>query len=747
MVILSQIDDEVRIFSQFCGNNLCFIYKYSITIDEEDRLPNFICEKCELNLNIIFNFKKQCEDSRRILEKVRNKTIVPNDLRKSERNDLQSWVETNNVGSDCEESLKKLPQNINVENVEGTARAEKLCEGTDAVKPDSDEIKQEVCDLGILLLETECNIEQNDGRVEEHCVETDAVKIELDKIEQGMSDLGLQNNITNLIEENRDKLLENNCSDKDWSPEIQKQTNDVTREEAEKNTSEANQERRTRSKKTASKNRFKKIPNKNICPVCGALVNNIRDHMIIHEKVRPHQCPKCPKNFTSRGKLQCHINSVHLKKRDYKCELCDKAYLERNSLKRHLRIHEDDPKFKCDLCPEAFQFAEKLRCHKLLIHIQAKKYECHVCGAIFLMRTTLNKHLKVHIDERPHKCDFCEKTFRLSYWKIAHMRTHTGEKPLLCRICGIGFPHHKGRSIHMKTKHANESILKKRAIIPDDLRKSEHSQANRAGIRNRMKKKNVKKLLNRPNCEENFKKEPQKVNVGKVEETFKMDISSDGTDAVKAKSNEIKQEVCDLGFLFLGTECNIEQNDITNLVDENYTVIHEKFEETSREEVPCTETDAVRTESDEIEQNGITNLNAENYNVKQVGSRENPELFLEDKYSNGDWSPDKLKKEPMVREKKTTVKGCSKKLPKEKTNCPICGALVHRIKPHMVLHEKVRPHKCTECPKNFATRCKLQSHINSVHLKKRDYKCELCGKAYLEKNHLKRHIRIHKGEV
>ncbi|XP_055622414.1 zinc finger protein 91-like [Toxorhynchites rutilus septentrionalis] len=717
------------------------------TIDEKDRLPHFICKKCERILNTIFNFKKQCEDSRRILEKVRDKTIAPDDLRNSdhsqaERNELQSWVETDNVGTDCEENPKELPRSINLENVEENTRVEKPCEGTDAVKPDSDETKQEVCDLGSLLLGTESNIEQNDiinlaeedqtvihekieetARVEERCVETNAKLNEIER--EGVSELGFLNDFTNMIEENtgkqpenHDELLEEKYPNENLRPDILKQTNDVVHTKTVRSNREARKEQKTRGKKTDSRDRFKKIPEKKQkCPVCGVLVNNIKYHMIYHEKVRPHQCKNCPKSFATRDKLQSHVNSVHLKKRDYKCKFCDKAYLERNNLKRHLRFHEGDPQYKCDLCPEAFRFAEQLRSHKLVTHTRGETHECHVCGKIFPLRTTLNKHIKLHNKEKPHKCDFCEKTFHVSHWKIAHMRIHTGEKPVLCRICGIGFPSHKGRSLHMQKKHANELISKKKHIVSDCLSKSEHSRAKRVSKHHRIKLKNIG-----PNCEDVPEKQAQSINDGKVQETSNMEKKCDEIDAVKEKSNEIKQEVCDLGFLFLGTEHNIEQNDNTILVEEYYAVEqedltenHDEFEETARVEEPCAETDAVEKEADEIEQG--------------------------DEYSDEDWSPDKLRKKRSTRGNGTASKDCYKTIPKGKAKCPICGSLVSNIRAHLIYHEKVRPHQCTECPKNFANRSKLQLHINSVHLQKRDWKCEFCDKAYLERNNLKRHRR------
>ncbi|XP_055531315.1 myoneurin-like [Wyeomyia smithii] len=429
------------------------------TIDKKDRLPNFICEKCERNLNIIFNFKKKCDKSRRILEKVRDKSIAVDDLVDT---DSQQTADKLHVSSrsrmkrdnpNCADLLKKLPNDINIAKVRDSAKSGKLAVeelANNVLKLESDDIKQEVASLGLLFPGTDLNIELNEFS---------------NLVDDGSAIVSQEDVHHDSVSEKDFKV--DHTSDNDWEPNEQQTMSDETDEQSA-NDLPAERKRRRNTKVrhgkqgrpigSKSRGQGKKLPKeKTICPVCGALVNNIKCHMVTHDEIRPHQCEQCPKGFTSRNKLQSHVNSVHLKKRDFKCEICGKAFLEKNNLKGHQRIHNGERKYKCDLCPKTFLFAGTLRCHKLT-HTQDKKHECQVCGKMFLMRTTLNKHLYVHSNERPHKCDMCDKTFRTSTHKIIHMRTHTGEKPLQCRICGAGFAHHKARSVHMKTKHAEELV-------------------------------------------------------------------------------------------------------------------------------------------------------------------------------------------------------------------------------------------------------------------------------------------------
>ncbi|XP_062558359.1 myoneurin-like [Armigeres subalbatus] len=452
----------VNVYSNVQGRNVFYVRNFvkdafrllEQTINKKDRLPNFICEKCERNLNIIYNFKKKCDQSRRILEKIRDKTIVPEDLVKVEDNQPSPSEETakgkpvainrtkskHKNKSSPEELLKKLPQGLNIEKVrETTIPASIVCVELDEApfKIEPVDIKQEVTSFTETELTVKNNLTEPIAQEPSHAEQEDVESNEDDAADDYSVD-----------EE----------SDSDWKPEDSTEIDctmvgELT-EPMESSPSKRGRKKKTEGTKGLSKKRLRERE-KTICSICGALVNNIKSHMVIHEDIRPHQCEQCPKSFTSRNKLQSHINSVHLRKRDFKCEVCGKAFLEKNNLKGHQRIHKGDRKYKCDLCPKSFLFAGTLRCHQLT-HTQDKKHECQICGKMFLMRTTLNKHLYVHSNERPYKCDMCDKAFRTSTHKIVHMRTHTGERPLQCRICNIGFAHHKARSVHMKTKHAEE---------------------------------------------------------------------------------------------------------------------------------------------------------------------------------------------------------------------------------------------------------------------------------------------------
>ncbi|XP_053677908.1 zinc finger protein 729-like [Anopheles nili] len=419
----------VTIYSNVRGRNVYYIRNFvnfalnllTIKINKHDGLPNFLCERCERNLNIIANFKRKCDESIRLLERVRD-TIVKQDRSEpvgQDRNGSRTRKRRAKGSSkqpkqDNEEILKKLPREINVEKASARLSARKELERSENEREN------------LPATTTPENANEWIKLKDEHRV------IEISsKDDEGAKYSEEEGEIEQFSEgEKSDPYLEH-FND---TPEQENVTN-----------------------QPAVRTTRKKPPKEKIvCAVCGVMVNNVKSHMIIHSG-RSHQCEQCSKSFTSRNKLQSHINSVHLRKRDFKCEICGKAFLEKNNLKGHMRIHDGDRKYGCDLCPKTFLFAGTLRCHKLT-HTQEKQHACQICGKLFLLRTTLNKHLRVHTDEKPHICNLCDRRFRTSTHLTVHMRTHTGEKPLNCRICQMAFSHHKARSVHMKAKHPDELV-------------------------------------------------------------------------------------------------------------------------------------------------------------------------------------------------------------------------------------------------------------------------------------------------
>ena len=64
------------------------------------------------------------------------------------------------------------------------------------------------------------------------------------------------------------------------------------------------------------------------------------------------------------------------------------------------------------------------------------------------------------------------------------------------------------------------------------------------------------------------------------------------------------------------------------------------------------------------------------------------------------------------------------------------------------VHEKKKPHHCSLCTQQFATKGNLESHIKSVHEGRKPFKCNICDYATSKKSNLKNHESIHdKGAI
>ncbi|KAJ2947298.1 hypothetical protein O0L34_g17015 [Tuta absoluta] len=86
---------------------------------------------------------------------------------------------------------------------------------------------------------------------------------------------------------------------------------------------------------------------------------------------------------------------------------------------------------------------------------------------------------------------------------------------------------------------------------------------------------------------------------------------------------------------------------------------------------------------------------------------------------------------------------------KDSLQCPICKLQLscpQRLKTHIaVVHEKVKPFKCTECESAFARKDELTLHIRS-HTGDKPYECDKCTYRSADSSAMRRHKRSHAKE-
>ena len=131
-----------------------------------------------------------------------------------------------------------------------------------------------------------------------------------------------------------------------------------------------------------------------------------------------------------------------------------KNFTNKSALEYHLNKHKPEAKkVTCDICGSRFFANNHLKEHKVLVHGQSegsKKFECSDCDKTFVLKKSLNRHLREkHMETNKNtdysedisstneiKCGSCEKSFKRMGDMKRHMKTnHSDEKLFKCAAC------------------------------------------------------------------------------------------------------------------------------------------------------------------------------------------------------------------------------------------------------------------------------------------------------------------------
>lgn len=105
-------------------------------------------------------------------------------------------------------------------------------------------------------------------------------------------------------------------------------------------------------------------PKKFACTQCDKKFgqsSGLKDHQLLHQGVKPHECPHCPKKFTQLGNRNRHMRKTHpginhilIKKiiihaptttpKPFKCSFCDLGFMRQIALDLHMsKKHNQHP--------------------------------------------------------------------------------------------------------------------------------------------------------------------------------------------------------------------------------------------------------------------------------------------------------------------------------------------------------------------------------------------------------------------
>ena len=73
----------------------------------------------------------------------------------------------------------------------------------------------------------------------------------------------------------------------------------------------------------------------------------------------------------------------------------------------------------------------------------------------------------------------------------------------------------------------------------------------------------------------------------------------------------------------------------------------------------------------------------------------------------------------------------------------------HHLNSHVkMVHERLRPHKGNQCPKEFYEKAKLKTHVQQVHLGLATVSCKICDDKFKSTRTLNTHLhRVHNLET
>ncbi|KAL1460857.1 hypothetical protein WDU94_012796 [Cyamophila willieti] len=118
----------------------------------------------------------------------------------------------------------------------------------------------------------------------------------------------------------------------------------------------------------------------------------------------PYTCAICNKTFPLKGRIYTHMINCHLRlprnRQRQMCPLCGAHVLD---IKAHMSVHSSDRPFYCELCGSSFKKSDHLKTHQL-IHKGSKPHVCPVCEKAYTQIGDMYKHAKYfHNYEVPRK--------------------------------------------------------------------------------------------------------------------------------------------------------------------------------------------------------------------------------------------------------------------------------------------------------------------------------------------------------
>ncbi|KAJ6646574.1 Zinc finger protein [Pseudolycoriella hygida] len=95
-----------------------------------------------------------------------------------------------------------------------------------------------------------------------------------------------------------------------------------------------------------------------------SLHRNVNVGSTSEDSTNRYECPECGNLFTRLSSLKRHILVLHPDARPYECRICNEKFKDHRLLKVHKISHDNRPSFKCDICGSPFMSRNGFEYHQ-----------------------------------------------------------------------------------------------------------------------------------------------------------------------------------------------------------------------------------------------------------------------------------------------------------------------------------------------------------------------------------------------